>query len=85
VLDGVELEYGWYGDEHGKVIVKPKEGHTIQELEPSIRNEFKLGRVVEIMVSHCDPTINLFDFFFVTDENETVVDVWPIDLRGCSQ
>ncbi len=67
-----QLSYEWgYGDEHGKLL--NPESHNIA-----------LNTVVELMVAHCDPTINLFDYFFVT-QDDVVIDVWPIDLRGKSQ
>ena len=66
------LVYNWFGDEYGKV---------------SCSGDFDLpalGTVLELVTSHCDPTINLFDRFYLTSGSE-VVDIWPIDLRGCSQ
>ncbi len=65
------LYYDWdyFGDEHGKLTGK---------------NLPKNGEVVEMIVPHCDPTINLFDQFYII-ENDIVVDIWPIDLRGKSQ
>jgi len=46
--------------------------------------KLKLGEVVELIVSHCDPTVNLFDEFYVIRDGR-VIDVWPIDLRGKCQ
>ncbi|MDE3057334.1 MAG: DSD1 family PLP-dependent enzyme [Bacteroidota bacterium] len=66
------MTYDWFGDEYGKIIC----GENIQA--PS------LGTVIELVVSHCDPTINLFDRFYLTRGDE-VVDQWNVDLRGCSQ
>ncbi len=66
------LTYDWFGDEYGKII-----GSGSVEL-PAI------GTVLELVVSHCDPTVNLFDRYYLTKGTE-VVGVWPIDLRGCSQ
>ena len=65
------LQYDWdlFGDEHGKVTGK---------------HLSKTGEVIEMIASHCDPTVNLFDQFYIT-ENEVVVDIWPIDLRGKRQ
>lgn len=69
---GLTYDWGGFGDEHGKIS-------TINTAKlPS------LGEVIELIVPHCDPTINLFDHFFIT-ENDIVVDVWEIDLRGKSQ
>jgi len=66
------LLYEWRGDEHGKI--------TLPERSASP----ELGTVFELVVSHCDPTVNLFDFFYVT-RGEKVVDIWPIDMRGRCQ
>lgn len=44
----------------------------------------KVGEVVELVVSHCDPTVNLFDEFYIVRAGR-VIDIWPIDLRGKCQ
>jgi D-serine deaminase-like pyridoxal phosphate-dependent protein len=67
------LQYDWFGDEYGKLRAP---GRTV--LLPG------LGAVVELVVAHCDPTVNLFDRYFVTRAGK-VVDIWPIDLRGRCQ
>lgn len=64
--------YDWFGDEYGRVSV-PGDGPRL-----------KPGDKVELVVSHCDPTINLFDRYHVV-RNNRVVDVWEIDLRGKCQ
>ena len=68
------LNYSWdgFGDEHGKITADS--GVALPQL----------GEVLELVVGHCDPTINLFDYFYIT-ENDIVVDRWKIDLRGKSQ
>ena len=68
------LQYDWngFGDEHGKITAIGK--------APLPKN----GDVIEMIVPHCDPTINLFDKFYIIEDDE-VVDVWDIDLRGKSQ
>ena len=67
-----DLRYEWFGDEYGKLI--RKDGGNLPPL----------GAVLEIVTSHCDPTINQFDCFYIT-RGEKVIDQWPIDLRGKSQ
>jgi D-serine deaminase-like pyridoxal phosphate-dependent protein len=69
---GQSWRYEWFGDEQGKVFF-PHE-----EVKP------ELGDVIELTTSHCDPTINLYDFIYIIRDGE-VIDKWPIDLRGCSQ
>lgn len=73
IISPSDLLYDWngFGDEHGKVR------STANTLP-------KTGSVLELIVPHCDPTINLYDYFFIT-ENDLVIDIWPIDLRGKCQ
>ena len=67
-----DWKYDWsFGDEHGRLTF-PKG----QSLRP--------GEIVELVVSHCDPTINLADKIYLID-NEEVIDEWAISLRGCAQ
>lgn len=66
------LEYAWFGDEYG--MIKATGGSPLPAA----------GTVLELLVSHCDPTVNLFNDYYLTRGDE-VVGRWPIDLRGCSQ
>lgn len=66
------MEYQWFGDEYGRVT------YSRHAQAPPV------GTVLELVTSHCDPTINLFDHFNLIRGTE-VVGIWPIDLRGCSQ
>ncbi len=72
ICEPVGFTYDWAGDEHGRVT----------PLRPTALPN--LNDVLELVVGHCDPTINLYDFFYIT-ENDIVVDVWPIEMRGKSQ
>lgn len=66
------LSYDWFGDEYGKIVSDgtiPLPG---------------LGDSLRLVVSHCDPTVNLFDHFHVIEDGRLAA-IWPIDLRGCSQ
>jgi D-serine deaminase-like pyridoxal phosphate-dependent protein len=67
------LRYDWFGDEYGMLSAKEK-----------IATLPRIGEVVELVVSHCDPTVNQFDCYHITRGNR-VVDQWPIDMRGRSQ
>jgi len=64
--------YHWGGDEHGMVQLK----------EPS--EPVELGSKFELMVPHCDPTVNLYDFYHPY-RNGVVEELWPIGARGRSQ
>ncbi len=69
-LDGVE--YGWAGDEHGRL-----------DLSKASR-QLKVGDRVEFIPPHCDPTVNLYDHIH-TLRGDRVEAVWPIAARGKSQ
>lgn len=75
-------EYDWFGDEHGKISsardTSPKASGSVRQPLPPV------GAVLELVTSHCDPTINLFDRYYLT-RGDNVVGSWPIDLRGCSR
>lgn len=68
----LDCQYDWWGDEHGKIAFKNR------SKKPG------LGEVLELVVSHCDPTVNLFDILYFTS-NDIVTGVWPIDMRGKCQ
>jgi D-serine deaminase-like pyridoxal phosphate-dependent protein len=57
------------GDEHGGVDYDPKGG------------TLRLGEVVEFLVPHCDPTINLYDRYHCV-RGDTLGEIWPVDARG---
>lgn len=69
---GLHYDWGGFGDEHGKITAE-----NSSELP-------KNGEVLELIVPHCDPTINLYDKFYIV-ENGVLDDIWEIDLRGKSQ
>lgn len=65
----VEASYQFMGDEHGKVV-------TLEQ-----NNQLPLCHVLEFITPHCDPTVNLYDFYYCM-KGSTLVDIWPIDARG---
>ena len=60
--------YRFMGDEHGAIDFAGEDG-----LEP--------GAVIELLTSHCDPTVNLHHCYHVV-KGEHVIDRWPISARG---
>lgn len=68
VLAGAEAGYAFMGDEHGALI-----GPDLPGLA---------GRVT-LMPPHCDPTVNLYDRYWLVD-GETVIGSWPVTARGRS-
>lgn len=85
-----ELDYVPGGDEHGILVpngLRRKDGSVdvtradySQELLK--KKEWQVGEKVWLFVSHCDPTVNLHDWFVVIDHDEgkegegKVVDLW---------
>ena len=69
-LPGVSFHFA--GDEHG-VLVLPKGEQEVQ-----------LGQVLEFVVPHCDPTVNLHDFYWVQEEDGLIHSCWPITARGAA-
>lgn len=62
-----DATYAFFGDEHGRLSTAGERP--------------RLGAKVEMIVPHCDPTINLHDVLHVVD-GDTLVDIWTIDARG---
>ncbi len=66
------VTYHWGGDEHGIIALN----------NPS--REIRLGDKLQVITPHCDPTVNLFDYYF-PHRNGVVSEIWPIAARGRSQ
>jgi D-serine deaminase-like pyridoxal phosphate-dependent protein len=64
--------YGYAGDEHGRLFFTPGNGPVPAPM---------LGTRIELVTPHCDPTVNLHDFYHVV-RGDTLVDIWPVDARG---
>lgn len=61
--------YAYFGDEHGQIQF----GRANERLA--------IGAAVEVVVPHCDPTVNLYDHYHCV-RGDTLVDIWPVDARG---
>jgi 3-hydroxy-D-aspartate aldolase len=64
-----EAAYQFMGDEHGGLRF------SAGAARPSV------GDLVCLVAPHCDPTVNLHDWFHVMQDGR-LVDIWPIDARG---
>ena len=73
VLAGMspETEYLFMGDEHGALT---------SSVEPLPR----IAERVVLTAPHCDPTVNLYDFYHVV-RGDTLVAIWRVDARGRSR
>jgi D-serine deaminase-like pyridoxal phosphate-dependent protein len=61
--------FAFMGDEHAALIA------------PEIGTQLQAGDPVSLTVPHCDPTVNLYDFYHVV-AGDTLVDIWPVSARG---
>lgn len=61
--------YIFKGDEHGAIVL------------PEGQSDIAVGTVIECLSPHCDPTVNLYDWYHVV-RGDTLVDIWPVDARG---
>lgn len=72
VLSGAPTNamFVFMGDEHGALIAPD--------------HPFKIGDRVTLAAPHCDPTVNLYDYYHVVRDG-TLVAIWPISARGRSR
>jgi 3-hydroxy-D-aspartate aldolase len=61
--------FQFYGDEFGKLTRTGKSKRLL------------LAKKVEFVTPHCDPTVNLHNFYHCVRGNR-LVDIWPVDARG---
>lgn len=62
--------FHFMGDEHGLIV--------------SGDQKVVIGDIVTLAVPHCDPTVNLYDFYHVV-RGDTLVDIWNVQARGRSR
>jgi D-serine deaminase-like pyridoxal phosphate-dependent protein len=62
--------YAYAGDEHGRLF-----------FTPGLHPVPTLGERIELVTPHCDPTVNLHDFYHLV-RGDMLVDIWPVDARG---
>jgi 3-hydroxy-D-aspartate aldolase len=61
--------FAFMGDEHAALIA------------PEIGTQLAPGDPVSLTVPHCDPTVNLYDFYHIV-AGDTLIDIWPVSARG---
>jgi len=69
VWDEPAATYERASDEHGRLGIT------------SATNRLKLGDKVKLVPGHCDPTVNLYDWY-VGIKGDRVAAIWPITARG---
>jgi hypothetical protein len=69
VCDEPAATYERASDEHGRLAVA------------AATNRLALGDKIRLIPGHCDPTVNLYDWY-VCIRNNRVEQLWPITARG---
>jgi 3-hydroxy-D-aspartate aldolase len=69
VCDEPAATYERASDEHGRLAVS------------AATNRLALGDKIRLIPGHCDPTVNLYDWY-VCIRNNCVEQLWPITARG---
>jgi D-serine deaminase-like pyridoxal phosphate-dependent protein len=64
----------------GAVYRPDSDEHGIIEL-PAGAAQPALGANFELIVPHCDPTVNLYSHYHLV-EGDTLIAIWPVDARG---
>lgn len=72
VIGEPDMDYNAGSDEFGTITFK------------EARKAWKMGEKMELIVPHCDPVVNLYDYIYGT-RNDRVEAVWEITARGHSQ
>jgi 3-hydroxy-D-aspartate aldolase len=68
------------GPAHGAMFVFMGDEHAAL-IAPDIAQKLHPGDAVSLTVPHCDPTVNLYDFYHVV-RGDTLVEMWPVSARG---
>jgi 3-hydroxy-D-aspartate aldolase len=71
VVDRPEVLYAHPSDEHGALD------------ERNASNRLQLGTKLKLIPGHCDPTVNLYDWY-VCIRKGRVESLWPVTARGAS-
>lgn len=66
------VAFHFAGDEHGVLVL------------PEGEQELRLGQVIQFVAPHCDPTVNLHDYYWVQEDDDLIHSCWPITGRGCA-
>ncbi len=73
----------WVADIEGAVYQGPSDDHGTVVTEGAARDA-ALGEKLRLIPGHCDPTVNLYDWF-VVHQGGKVVDLWEISARGATR
>jgi 3-hydroxy-D-aspartate aldolase len=70
----------WVADRPEVLYTRPSDEHGVLD-ERNVSNGFQLGTKLKLIPGHCDPTVNLYDWY-VCIRNGRVESLWPVTARG---
>lgn len=70
----------WVADIPGATYSRPSDDHGKIDTTEAARDAV-LGEKIRLIPGHCDPTVNLYDWYVVVQEGR-VVDLWEVSARG---
>jgi D-serine deaminase-like pyridoxal phosphate-dependent protein len=70
VCDEPAATYERASDEHGRLAVA------------SATNRLQIGDKLRLIPGHCDPTVNLYDWYVCIRNNGVEERLWPVTARG---
>ncbi|MEX0693273.1 MAG: DSD1 family PLP-dependent enzyme [Rhodospirillales bacterium] len=73
----------WVADIPGALYERPSDDHGTLVLGQAARGVL-LGEKLRLIPGHCDPTVNLYDWYVVV-QGGRVVDLWEITARGATR
>ena len=73
----------WVADIPGALYERPSDDHGTLALDKAARGVL-LGEKLRLIPGHCDPTVNLYDWYVVV-QGGRVVDLWEITGRGATR
>jgi len=77
---GNDQGFPWVHELEEVTYSKPSDEHGRLDLSQT-RQALKLGDKVRLVPGHCDPTVNLYDWY-VGVRNGRVEALWPVTARG---
>ncbi|WP_162007885.1 alanine racemase [Heliorestis convoluta] len=82
--DGTD-SYGIVENIEGWKLCRLSEEHGVLEKIRAEAPELPLGSRITVIPNHACPVVNLTNAITVLDQQNQVIEHWPVDARGCSQ
>jgi D-serine deaminase-like pyridoxal phosphate-dependent protein len=70
----------WVADRREVLYSRPSDEHGVLDVR-DVASGFELGTKLKLIPGHCDPTVNLYDWY-VGIRDDRVECLWPVTARG---